>query len=198
MTCCCCCCRTRGFYWNPSRKVNIWNKAKQEFSCWGKDSHLSAYGKQALMSGVLKWDPEFGFNLCGLNPFYLMRGLPAGSSLKCSWLLEALFVCQIDLRKTNLGSKSQKHWKMLQENSPWENTVSSPPPSDSCQPKVPVSAVNLLWIYCLPTSFLQTLPALLSNPIQPFRLHVEAPGNGKRLPCVSIGSSPVKTDMKML
>lgn len=133
---CCCCCRTRGFYWNPSRKVNIWNKAKQEFSCWGKDSHLSAYGKQALMSGVLNWDPAFGFNLCSLNPFHLMRGLPAGSSLKCCWLLEALFVCQIDLRKTNLGSKSQKYQKMLQENSPWENTVSSPPPCDSCQPKV--------------------------------------------------------------
>lgn len=132
----CCCCKTRVFYWNPSRKVNIWNKAKQEFSCWGKDSHLSALGKQALLkSGLLQrrtGTPALGFNHCGLNPFYLMRGRPVVSNLRHCWLLEALFSCQIDLRKTNLGSKSQEHRNtLLEEILPRENAARSPPPIEN-------------------------------------------------------------------
>lgn len=145
----CCCCRTRGFYWNPSGKVNIWNKAKsltlnKSLVVEEKTVICQHMASKLLWVGCWTGTPAFGFNLSSLNPSYLIRGLPAGSSLKCCWLLEAVFVCQIDLRKTNLGSKSQKHQNMLLENSPQENTVSSAPPTESCQPKVPALAVNLL------------------------------------------------------
>lgn len=133
--CCCCCCKTRVFYWNPSRKVNIRNKAKQEFSCWGKDSYPSAFGKQALLNSGLpqRWTgtPALGFNHRSMNPFYLMRGLPAVPNLQLCWLLEALFISQIDLRKTNLGSNSQEHQNMLLKISARENTLSTPPPIES-------------------------------------------------------------------
>lgn len=130
---CCCCCKTRVFYWNPGRKVNIWNKAKQEFSCWGKDSHLSVFGKQALLKNGLpqRWagTPALGFNHCSLNPF---RGLLTVSNLWHCWLLEALFICQVDLRKMKLGYKSQEHQSMLfEEISLRENTMSSPPPIET-------------------------------------------------------------------
>lgn len=92
------CCKTRVLYWNPRRKVNIWNKAEQEFSCYGKDSHLSAFGKHAFLKSGLpqRWTgtPAVGFNCCSLNPFYLMRRLPAVLNLQHGWLLEALFICQ--------------------------------------------------------------------------------------------------------
>lgn len=163
-----CCRKTRVFYWNPSRKVNIWNKAEQEFSCCGKDSHLSAFGKHAFLKSGLpqRWTgtPAVGFNCCSLNPFYLMRGLPAVLSLQHCRLLEALFICQIDLRKTNWGSKSQEYQNMLLKDISKEKTQSSPPLFESHLQAV----VSFFWLcnHCLPSLSHQNLYVLYISSTQ--------------------------------
>lgn len=105
-----------------------------------------------------------------------MRGLPAVSNLQHCWLLEAFFICQVALRKTNPGSKSQEHQNMLLKEFAWEKTLRAT--TSLWMPLV--SDVFPLIMHSLP--FHLALPELVFTilyPSWPFRGRVETRGTNR-------------------